>query len=314
MLTREEARGIYVLVPTPIDSEGRFDELTFRENIQKLCKSGVHGIATTGTVGEFHTISWEDHKRLIDTLVDETSKCEHRVVTIVGCSGLNIREVIEKTKYAEERGVDAVMNVVPFYTKLLEWEVIQFWSDLAKACPNIGIFIYNNPVNTKFLHTAEIYKRLSKYQNIIGSKEIVTDFTHWLSLHDTGLLHMHIDVLFVPTMMWGGKGCFSGGACIRPDLLLKTYEFCLQGEWEKAKRLQFLINELMACHDRHNYPVVPGGSPSVYKAFVEAGGFLRCGDPVKPHLPVDEETKKQIRRELKKVLRKIDETLSQLGQ
>lgn len=312
MLTREEARGIYVLVPTPLDSKGRFDEHTFRENVRKLCKSGVHGIATTGTVGEFYTLSWEDHKRLINALVDEASKCQKKLATIVGCSGLNTKEAIEKTSYAESQGVDAVMNVVPFYQKLWEWEVVEFWSDLAKACPNIGIFIYNNPLTGRVLHTREIYKKLAKYPNILGSKEVVTNFDHWLSLQDTGLVHVHIDILFVPTMMWGAKGCFSGGACIRPHLLLKTYELCEQGEWEKAKELQLLINELMACHDRHDYPITPGGSAAVYKAFVEAGGFLKCGNPGKPYLPVGESVKLQIKKELAKVQKRIDEVLSRL--
>ncbi|MCD6462632.1 MAG: dihydrodipicolinate synthase family protein [Thermotogae bacterium] len=313
MLTREKVEGVYALVPTPYDEHGRLDEKVFVENIRKLVRAGVHGIATTGTVGEFNTLSFEDFKRLVNLLSEEARKSSTPFVTIVGCSGVNTREVIEKTHYAMEHGIDAVMNVLPFYQRLLEHEIVTFWGEVANACPNIGIFIYNNPITGRVLHDAVIFKKLSDYPNILGSKEVVPDFLHWKNLvWNSPLVHLHIDVMLVPTMMWGARGCFSAVACVKPELILKAYECAKKGMWEKAKKLQKLIDILMACHDDHSYPVTPGGSPAVYKAFVEAGGFLKCGDPGKPYLPVPEEIKKEIRRKLRKVLTMVEKGLSEV--
>ena len=100
MLTRERMEGVYVLSPTPFKKSGEFDEEAFRENTRRLCEVGVHGITTTGTFGEFHTIPWPDHRRLIETLVEETKS---GVYTVPGCSGNNTDEAIMKTRFCPRR-------------------------------------------------------------------------------------------------------------------------------------------------------------------------------------------------------------------
>jgi len=306
MLTRDQMSGIYALVPTPYTEKGRFDEGTFRENIRKLCESGIHGIATTGTVGEFNTIPWEDHKRLIKALVEEISKSERKVWAIAGCTGVNTKEAVKKTKFAEECGADAVMNVVPFYQRLNKKEIIRYWQDLAEACPNIGLIVYNNPLTGKVLHDAEIFSELSRIPNIIGSKETVNDFSHWISIiKASNLAHMHIDSLLVPTMMWGGKGCFSFIACIKPDLILKAYNACKKENWQEAIKLQYKLNELLSPYNINGYDVKPGGDPVVYKAFVESAGFLRCGPVGKPYLPLPKEVRQRLQQDVKDKLDKL---------
>ena len=66
MLTRKTMSGVYVLPPTPFDAKRRFDEERMRSNVRRLCEAGVDAVVTTGSVGEFHTIRWEDHKKLIE--------------------------------------------------------------------------------------------------------------------------------------------------------------------------------------------------------------------------------------------------------
>ena len=88
------------------------------------------------------------------------------VVSVVGCSGLNTDRSIMKTKFAEDCGVDAAMNVIPFYTKITRDECIKFWNDLAKACSNIGLIVYNNPETTKFLVDAEILREIAKIPSV----------------------------------------------------------------------------------------------------------------------------------------------------
>lgn len=317
MLTRGTMEGIYALVPTPYTEKGTFDDEVFRENVKKLCEAGVHGIITTGSVGEFHTISLEDHKRLVKALAEEANQAQKRFVTVVGCSDVNTKGAIEKASFAQKYGIDAVMNVVPFYVRpLTKEEVLNYWEELVRACPNIGVIIYNNPITTGFLHDAEIYKDLKELQTIAGTKETIPDFTHWMSIVEaTDLAHFHIDSMVVPTMMWGGKGITSFIACVKPKLILETYEACKKKEWEKAKKLQSIINRILSYYsviERYGYRVRPGGDPSAYKVFIEAAGFLKCGDPAKPLLPVPREIKKKVTEALRKELDRVDGVLESL--
>ena len=292
MLTRDKMEGVYALIPTPFTGDGKFDEDAFRENVQKLCSAGVHGIATTGTVGEFHTIPWEDHKRLIKALVEEVKE---GVVAIAGCSGVNTGESVRKTKFAEDCGADAVMNVVPFYLTLSKAECIEYFKDLSEACPNIGIVVYNIPETTKVLLDATDYRELAALPNLCGSKEMVPDFCHWLNLvRATNLAHMHVDTLFVPTMMWHGRGVFSGVVCLKPELVLGAYEACKAGNWAKAMDLQFQISEIYNIFFRNLFKSY--SEVSAYKALVNLFAFIKGGHPRKPFLPVPEDLQAKARQ------------------
>lgn len=307
MLTRQQMKGIYALAPTPFTRSGGFDEATFRENVRKLCKAGVHGIATTGTLGEFNTLSWESHQRLIEVLADETSKARS-VRSIAGCTGVNTEEAIKKTRFAESCGIDAVMNVVPFYHVLRRDEVVAYYAEVAEAAPNTGIIVYNNPFTGRVLHDAGTFAELAKVSNVLGSKETTSDFAHWMEIVQVrDLAFMHIDTLFVPSMMWGGKGCFSITACLQPELILRAYEAATEQRWDIAVALQQKIADLMVPYYLHGsgYELRPAGDPSVYKPYVEAAGFLKCGSPRKPYLPLSNRVKKLLAEDVRRTIERL---------
>jgi len=293
VLTRGEMGGVYPLIPTPFTKSGDFKEEAFRENIRRLCDVGVHGIATTGTFGEFHTISWKDHQRLIKALVEEV---KGGVVTIAGCSGVNTDEAIMKTKYAQDCGADAVMNVTPYYERLTRDECVKYFKDLAQACPDIGIIVYNNPGTAKITVDADMFKEIATAPNVCGSKEIVSDFGHLLRIiKSTDLAHMHVDSLFVPMMMFGGKGVFSLAPVLtKPKLVLEAYNAAKEKNWEKAMKLQHEINEFNAfCHR-----AVGGGYTwfCVTKTVVNAFGFVDAGYPRRPFIPVPDDVQAKAKK------------------
>lgn len=307
MMTRQEMKGIYALAPTPLTRSGRFDEGAFRENVRKLCKAGIHGIATTGTLGEFNTLPWESHQRLVEVLADETGKA-HSVRSIAGCTGVNTEEAIKKTQFAENCGIDAVMNVVPFYHVLRRDEVLAYYTEVAEAAPHVGIIVYNNSFTGRVLHDAGTFRELSKIENVLGSKETTSDFAHWMEIVEVPeLAFMHIDTLFVPSMMWGGRGCFSITACLQPELILRAYEASIEQRWDIAMHLQRKITDLIAPYYVYGsgYELRPAGDPSVYKPYVEAAGFLKCGPPGKPYLPIPNRVKKQLVENVRRAIERL---------
>ncbi|MEM2904376.1 MAG: dihydrodipicolinate synthase family protein [Candidatus Bathyarchaeia archaeon] len=293
MLTREKMEGVYVLAPTPFKKNGEFDEESFRENTRRLCEAGVHGIATTGTFGEFHTIPWPDHQRLIKALVEEARS---GVYTVPGCSGVNTDEAIMKTRFAQDAGADAVMNVVPFYQALTRTEAVKYYMDLAEACPKIGIVVYNNPFTMKVLVDAEMYKEIQESPNLVGSKEIVNDFGHLMRIcRETKLSHMHVDRLFVPMMMWGGRGVFSLVPVLtKPKLVLEAYQAAKSKDWERAARLQEEINRFAS--DPEVGRLLSGYTwICASKAIVNAFGFINAGYPRRPFIPVPEDVQAKVK-------------------
>lgn len=63
--------GTIVAMVTPFTKDDEIDEEGMRENINYLIEKGVDGLLAAGTTGESATITHEEHRRLIDILVDE---------------------------------------------------------------------------------------------------------------------------------------------------------------------------------------------------------------------------------------------------
>ena len=130
MLTRENFKGLFVLIITPMDDQMRVDYEGHRENIRKLIDLGVDGIILNGTNGEFHTCTDEEREKLTAILVEEG---KGKVQCVAGCSSINTADAIRRTKKAAELGADGIMNVVPYYLPPKKPEIIQYWKDLCEA-------------------------------------------------------------------------------------------------------------------------------------------------------------------------------------
>lgn len=296
MLTREKMKGVYALPPTPFTEKLEVDEEQFRENIRNLNDAGVHGIAVLGTGGEFHTINFDEHERLCEALVDEASS---DVTTIVGCSGVNTEEAIQKTRVAQEYGADAIMNVVPYYFPLNKKECINYFQDIAEACPDIGIIVYNNKFTTQVHLDLEDYKQLAKIPTFCGSKEIGTDFYHYLKLiQESPLQHFFVETFLVDSFFWGSKGFFASYIYVFPEFMMKLYEACQSKNWEKAREME---NKMRNFNEKALRPLLAEGysEPALSKALADATNLIKAGPTRKPFIPVPEERIEKLKQQIR---------------
>ena len=285
-------------MPTAFNEDGSFNEENYRKNIDKICETKVTGIMTMGTTGEFFNVSFEEYKQLVDILIDEVSS---RVKILVGASGVNINESVRRTKYAEKKGADAVINVVPFYQPLNQNEVLKYFTELSNRCKDIGIVAYNNHITTKITILSETYKKLSKIKNFIGSKEITTDIFYYMSIKNAApdLKLLPADGLIVPAAMLGCDGFFSSIVFMNPKFQNDIYKHCRDKNWDKALEMQYKIVEFI---DKIVTPLRKKYSEiSLAKALVNAGGFLYVGFPRTPYIPVSHEEQKKLRKDLEKI-------------
>ena len=292
MLTRQTMGGVYALPPTPFTKSGEFDEDALRHNVRALAAAGADAVVTTGSNGEFHTMPFEMLKELIVAQVDETPD---GVKAIVGCSAVNTEEAIERTRFAMEAGADAVMNVSPYYVGLTDPELLQFWIDVAEACPDIGIIIYNNP-STAQIHRTHILKQLQKLPNLCGTKEGHNDFDLFKELmEETDLAIMTATELtwFVPGMMLGTKGIFSMAAAHFPHFVVKLYNTCKEGRWDEALKMEKRLRE--GTEGLSGHPSMGSlNGIARFKARCNATGILRCGKNRKPLISASDDQQAEL--------------------
>ena len=106
--------GTYVAMVTPFDENLQIDEEGFRSNINYLIDKGVSGLVGAGTTGESATISHDEHRKIIEILVDEV---DGRVQTIAGAGSNSTAEALNLTKFSQDAGADAALIITPYYNK-----------------------------------------------------------------------------------------------------------------------------------------------------------------------------------------------------
>jgi len=288
MLTRENLRGVWVSVTLPWDEDGNLDEATFRQNVAKLIESGVQGLYTTGSTGEFYALDWDEFRRMVDAFAAET---QGRVLTQVGCTWLNSRDSIRMARYAAERGVDGVQVALPFWMELNDDEVLQYFVDLGRACPDVGLVHYNIRRAKRFL-TGRDYQRIcARVPNLIGTKFGSSEFAAWMELQINGpeLAHFVGEGDLVMGMMFGAKGVYCSHALMNPRFILDWFSLCERGEWDEAARIQWRVNRWLV---KAVYPLLGAGhlDPTLDKAFQEMVGWLKGSRWTRPpYIPLTDE-------------------------
>jgi len=164
-MKRIKAASLITAVKTPYTEKGEVCLKTYDLLIKQQIAAGVDGIVVGGTTGEGHLLSWEEHLMLI-------AHCVHNFgekLIIVGNTGSNnTREAIKATENGFAIGMDAALQINPYYGRTS----LKGVSEHFKRVLDIGpAFIYNVPGRTGQDLTPEVIEPLSKHKNFIGVKE-----------------------------------------------------------------------------------------------------------------------------------------------
>ena len=163
-------KGILTAIVTPFKN-GKVDEFALRNLIEWQIQEGVHGIVPCGTTGEGVTLSedeWED-------VINFTLKQVAARVPVIAGAGSNCTEIaVKKVKKAYKLGVEATLQVTPYYNKPTQEGLFQHFKAVASAA-DLPVVLYNVPGRTAVNMLPETVSRLAKIKNIVGIKEACGD-------------------------------------------------------------------------------------------------------------------------------------------
>jgi 4-hydroxy-tetrahydrodipicolinate synthase len=158
---------------TPFDRDGNVDYPQARRLAKALVASGSDGLVVTGTTGENPSLFHDENYRLWA----EVKQAVGDSASVVAGSGTNgTGEAIKLSQDAERAGVDALLQVVPYYNKPTQEGLYRHFKALAEATPLPNI-LYNVPARTIVNMTAETTLRLAEVPNVIGIKEAHDDLS-----------------------------------------------------------------------------------------------------------------------------------------
>ena len=157
---------------TPFTKDKEIDEEGYRSNINYLIEKGVSGLVAAGTTGESATMSHEEHRKVVEILIDEV---DGRVQTIAGSGSNSTNEAIQLTTFAEDAGADATLVITPYYNKPQQHALVKHYGTLADAC-DIPIIAYCVPSRTG--------SELCRQMATLGASTIVLFDNAETPLHD----------------------------------------------------------------------------------------------------------------------------------
>ena len=97
-------QGSIVALVTPFRN-GRVDEAKLRELVEFHVAHGTDGIVPCGTTGESPTLTHDEHKRVVEVVVEAA---RGRIPVIAGTGSNCTAEAIDLTRHAERAGAQVV--------------------------------------------------------------------------------------------------------------------------------------------------------------------------------------------------------------
>ncbi len=236
-------QGAITAIVTPFNEDESLDLEALKRLVEFQIKNKIDGIVPCGTTGESPTLDYEEHEKVIETVIEAANG---RTKVIAGTGSNSTREAIEMTKRAADAGADASLQVSPYYNKPTQEGLFRHFSAIAQAV-DIPIILYNIKGRTAVnIETATLARLQKENSNIVAVKEASGDINQMQDVLNT--LPKEFDVLSgddnmtFPLMKLGGRGIISVAGNIIPGEVKKLTEYCLAKDFSKAEELH---NKLM---------------------------------------------------------------------
>ncbi len=294
LITVDEIVGAWAIMPTPAKpgsddwrSEDTLDLDEAERAIEGLIKGGVNGILALGTLGECATLTWDEKYKFMATLVEVTAG---RVPVFVGTTALNTRETVRQTRIASDLGADGTMLGVPMWCAPSVATAVQYFKDIAEACPDMGICVYDNKEAFKFDFPTNFWAQVASIPQVVTSKYSSMDRL----LQDINASHQQIRFLPIDAAYYGAArmhpefctAFWTNSAVCGPNAVTRFRDVIKaakeSNDWAEANNMAGEIGHALA-------PLFPNGSFkefSIYnialeKARMNAAGWMNAG-PTRP--------------------------------
>ena len=287
-LCRETLRGIWPALITPWNDEGELDERRFGGEIEAYADTGVSGIYTGGTTGEFYAQDDATFERI--ALIACGGGHAVGLPVQIGCTGLSTRTVRRRIRVALASGADGIQIALPFWLELKDDEVFRFVAAVAQEAGEVPLIIYHTRRAKRMVSPELIAELASSTPTFIGMKypsvDVPTLRTILQLVPDLSIFVGEDSLL--PMLKEGATGCYSSVAGLNAPLLVEMYRSATAGRYEPAEAIHQAVHQLVS---QVLWPMVydEGLSDSaVDRVMRVAGGVnvgLNCQEPYRSSGP-----------------------------
>jgi 4-hydroxy-tetrahydrodipicolinate synthase len=238
---RQTFQGSLVAMVTPFHDR-RVDEDKIRELVEFHVAHGTDGLVPCGTTGESPTLTHEEHKRVVEIVIQQS---RGRIPVIAGTGSNSTAEAIELTLHAANAGAAGALLVTPYYNKPTQQGLYEHFRTIAQAVPDLPLIVYNIQGRTAVNVETDTLARLAQIPNIVGVKEASGSLDQMtaviLACGPEFTVLSGDDNLTLPLMSIGGRGVISVVANFLAREVADVTHAALEGDWKRARDLHLKL-------------------------------------------------------------------------
>jgi 4-hydroxy-tetrahydrodipicolinate synthase len=237
--------GTGVAIVTPFDKKGRVDTDALKGIVKHLHSGKVEYIVILGTTGESVTLSKDEKKLVIDTIIKANSG---KLPLVLGIGGNNTQEVIDTIAKTDLKPFEAILSVAPYYNKPNQEGYYQHYKAVSRSTKK-DIILYNVPGRTGSNVTWETQVRIAKdFKNIVATKEASGNVEQIMKViknkPDGFMVISGDDNLTLPIIAAGAIGVISVVAQAFPKEYSEMVRLSLQHKFKEAQKLHYSLIDI----------------------------------------------------------------------
>lgn len=280
--------GIVCATVTPFTPEGAVDEKSIGSLCRYLIESKINGLYPLGTNGEGVFLSTAERKRVAELFVSEV---QHEIPVVIQCGAITTAEAVELARHAASIKADGIGIMTPFFFTQDEEALIAYYVAVAKAAPELPVYVYNIPSHTNNDILPGTVAKLAKLvPNLVGVKYSVPNLIrlseYMKAVPMAGTL-IGCDRLILPALSLGAVGTVTGPAMAFPHFFTGLLEAFKKGDMEGARKFQARLLDLDGA--LAPFPAIP-----LLKEILKRKGVIACSLPKAPLRSLNEQETRRI--------------------
>lgn len=158
----------------PWGDRDELDRTALARTLDRCVETGSGGIYIGGTTGEFHSMTEEQFRDVVETFMRVMSRYPDFPVQI-GCGGFSLSRVKDRIRVAVWNGCSVVQIPLPGWLPLTDNEVIAFFGALTEEFPEIQVCVYDTAGAGRMIGADLWVRLLGLFPHITGAKITTLD-------------------------------------------------------------------------------------------------------------------------------------------
>ncbi|MDP2619623.1 MAG: dihydrodipicolinate synthase family protein [Hyphomicrobiales bacterium] len=269
MAERNELRGIFAAVLTPLDAELRPDVERFAAHCRWLLDNGCDGLAPLGTTGEANSLAISDRMALIEGAAEAGLPMERM---IFGTGTPALHDTVALSRAALEAGAGGLLLLPPFYYKNpSEDGLFAAFAGLADRIGDLAsrIYLYHFPQTSAVPITLSLTARLREaFPGIfVGMKDSSGDFPNtkaFITAFPGFDVFSGSEEFLLDNLKASGTGCISATTNVTARLASRVLKAWRAGDAAAAEEAQQTATRARRVISQ--YPTIPALKAIVARA------------------------------------------------